>query len=273
MSTINMRTISVLFILIALVAGCRSARKISTTMVLKDTAVVVINSNESDSAKLVQEVYLKMEEKRIEFNTFSAKVKIDYKDSKDRSYDFNAFMRIRKDSIMWVSVIAALGIEAFRVLITPDSVMILDKLNKTIQYQSVTYLQEITQLPFDFATLQDLIIGNPVYTNGEVKAYKDNGTMITMSTLGSLFKHLMTFNKTNFNLMFSKLDDVDQSRSRSANLAYDNYEANGKWLFATTRRITLAEKTRVDMDMEFKQVEFEKPQTYPFSIPRNYKLK
>jgi hypothetical protein len=268
-----MRTIAALFILLALVSGCRSTRKISTAMVIKDTAVMVINPADSDSARLVHEVYMKMEEKRIDFNTFSAKVKIEYKDSKDRNYDFNAFMRIRKDSIMWVSVIAALGIEAFRVLITPDSVMILDKLNKTIQYQTVAYLQEITQLPFDFATLQDLIIGNPVYTNGEVKAYKDDGNLVTMSTLGTLFKHLMTFNKSNYNLMFSKLDDVDHSRSRSANLAYDKYEANGKWYFATTRRISLAEKTRVDVDMEFKQVEFDKPQSYPFSIPRNYKLK
>jgi Domain of unknown function (DUF4292) len=269
-----MRISALLFILLVLGAGCRSTRKISTAMTIKeDTALVVINPAASDSAKLVQDIFGIIEKKHIEFNTFSAKVKMDYKDSKDRSYDFNAFIRIRKDSVMWVSVIAALGIEAFRVLITPDSVMIQDKLNKTIQYQTVTYLQEITQLPFDFSTLQDLIIGNPVYVSGEVKTYKDDGNLVTMSMLGSLFKHLMTFEKSEYNLMFSKLDDVDMTRSRSANLAYDKYEPNGKWQFATVRRITVAEKTRVDVDMEFKQVEFDKPQNYPFNIPRGYKLK
>jgi hypothetical protein len=269
-----MRITGFLFIILVLTVGCRTSRKISNTMIIKeDSAVVLINPTASDSAKLVQDVFGIMEKKRIDFNTFSAKVKIDYKDSKDRNYDFNAFIRIRKDSIIWVSVIAALGIEAFRVLITPDSVMIQDKLNKTIQYQTVAYLQEITQLPFDFSTLQDLIIGNPVYTTGEVKTYKDDGSLVTMTMLGSLFKHLMTFEKSQFNLMFSKLDDIDITRSRSANLAYDNYEANGKWQFATLRRVTLAEKTRVDVNMDFKQVEFDKPQNYPFNIPRGYKLK
>jgi hypothetical protein len=269
-----MRISAFLFIMLVLAAGCRSSRKISNTMIIKeDTAVVLINPTASDSAKLVQDVFGNMEKKHIDFNTFSAKVKMDYKDSKDRNYDFNAFIRIRKDSIIWVSVIAALGIEAFRVMITPDSVMIQDKLNKTIQYQTVAYLQEITQLPFDFNTLQDLIIGNPVYVTGEVKTYKDDGNLVTMTMLGSLFKHLMTFEKSQYNLMFSKLDDIDINKSRSANLAYDKYEPNGKWQFAMARRVTLAEKTRVDVNMEFKQVEFDKPQNYPFNIPRGYKLK
>jgi hypothetical protein len=269
-----MRIFTFLFIVMALAAGCRSTKKISSTMTIKEDSVFVVqNPPETDSAKFIKEAFEKIEKNHIDFNTFSAKVKMDYKDSKDRNYDFSAFIRIKKDSIIWVSVIAALGIEAFRVLITPDSVMIQDKLNKTIQYKTVAYLQEITQLPFDFGTLQDLIIGNPVYITDNVKMYKDDGSLVTMSMLGSLFKHMVTFEKNQFNLMFSKLDDIDHTKSRSANLAYDKYEANGKWQFATVRRITLAEKTRVDVDMEFKQVEFEKPQNYPFSIPRGYKLK
>ena len=270
-----MRILLSFFLLSILAVGCRSTKNISTAMAKKDTTATILidQSATQDSVKIVQETYGKIEKSRIDFTTFSSKIKIDYKDSKDRSYDFNAFVRIKKDSIMWVSVIAALGIEAFRVRITPDSVIILDKLNKTVQYQTLSYLQEVTQIPFDFATLQDLIIGNPVYANGDVKSFKDDGNLITMSTLGDFFKHGMTFKKDKFNLMFSKLDDVDLTRSRSANLAYDNYEANGKWQFATVRRVTLADKTRLDVNMEFKQVEFDKPLSYPFSIPRNYKLK
>jgi hypothetical protein len=44
-------------------------------------------------------------------------------------------------------------------------------------------------------------------------------------------------------------------------------------VFANTRRLTLAEKERVDLLLEFRQVEFDQPQNYPFSIPKNYKLK
>jgi Domain of unknown function (DUF4292) len=268
-----MKNLLFLALAVALLASCRSTRKISSVMVIKDTSVAVVSPVEDDSARIVRETMSRLGERRIDFNTFAAKVKVDYRDSKDRKYDFNAFIRIRKDSVIWVSVIAALGIEAFRVIIRPDSVAILDKLEKTIQYQSVDYLQQITQLPFDFETLQDLIIGNPVYMKGDIKSFQDRGSQYVLSMIGPFFKHFMTIEKSNTNLLLSKLDDIDPGRSRTASLAYDDYQPNGTWQFANLRRITLAEKTKVDVDMEFKQVEFNKPQNYPFSVPRNYKLK
>lgn len=256
-----------------LLASCRSSRKIATVMTVKDTVAVVAAPVESDSARMAHEAMARVQSPRIDFNTFSAKIKVDYRDSKDRKYDFNAFVRIRKDSVMWVSVIATLGIEAFRVLITPDSVIILDKVNKTVQYKPATYLREITQLPGDFNTLQDLIIGNPIFTNAELIAYQDEGSQINMSMIGPFFKHFMTMEKLNFDLLFSKLDDTDPARSRTASLVYDAYEPNGKWRFSNIRRVTLSEKTKIDVDLEFKQVEFDRPLSFPFSIPKNYKLK
>lgn len=268
-----MRNLLFCALVILLAASCRSSRKISSVMTIKDTTTAIVVQANPDSTRILEETMARMQQKRIDFTTFAAKVKVDYRDSKDRKYDFNAFIRIRKDSVMWVSVIAALGIEAFRVMIRPDSVVILDKLEKTVQYQSVEYLQEITQLPFDFSTLQDLIIGNPVYTSGDRKAFQEKGDVYTMSIIGPFFKHFMTIDKPSANLLFSKLDDIDPARSRTANLAYDDYQPNGNWQFANRRRITLAEKAKVDVDMEFRQVEFDKPQNYPFSVPRNYKLK
>lgn len=268
-----MKNIIPVLLLLILAAACRAPKKISSVMVIRDTATVAVIPTESDSVRIFRETRARMKENHIEFNTFSAKIKVDYLDSKDRKYDFNAFVRIRKDSVIWVSVIAALGIEAFRVIIRPDSVAILDKLEKTIQYQRVEYLQQITQLPFDFSTLQDLIIGNPVYTEGDVKSFQYNGNVYTMSMIGPFFKHFLTLDKGNVNLLFSKLDDIDPARSRSANLVYEDYQPNGKWQFSQSRRITLVERTKVDVDMEFRQVEFDKPQNYPFSVPKNYKLK
>ena len=70
-----MRIIAFLFLLIILISGCRSTRKISDAMNKKDTAFVVINPTETDSAKLVHEAFAKIEKNRIDFNTFSAKIK------------------------------------------------------------------------------------------------------------------------------------------------------------------------------------------------------
>lgn len=258
-----------------LMTSCRSTRQLSEALIRKDTSspVVVINPSESDSAKMVHETIQRIQDNRIDFKTFSAKVHVDYSDSKDKKYEFNTFLRIRKDSVIWVSIIAALGIEAFRVIITPDSIRILDKLNKTIEYKSMDYMQEVAKLPINFTTLQDLLIGNPVYLDSNIVAYKKEAETISMSMLGSFFKNLVTVDAKEYLLSNSKLDDVDLVRSRSANLVYNDYGQSGKWRFSNSRIISITEKNRLDIGLDFKQVAFDGAVDFPFNIPKNYKLK
>lgn len=253
--------------------SCRSTRKITTVVTKKDSAVVVINPADSDSAKSVRATLLKINSKQIIFSTFSSKVKVDYNDDKNNHFDFNAFLRMKSDSVIWVSIIAALNIEAFRVMITPDSIVIMDKINRTIQKKPVSYLQEITRIPFDFKTLQNLIVGNPVYLDKNIISYTDQGERISMSTIGESFKHYLTVSKNDLSLLFSKLDDIDVARSRTASLAYADYLTAGSWKFAGLRKISLSEKTKIDVQLEFKQVEFEKAISFPFAVPKNYRIK
>ena len=268
----NMRLILFIAFIFITLASCRSTRKITTVIAKKDSAVVVINPEESDSAKSVRATFDSIQKKRIKFTSFSSKVKVEYRDDKNRSLDFNAFLRMKKDSAIWVSIIAALNIEAYRVIITPDSITIMDKINRTIQHKPLSYLQSITQVPFDYSTLEDLIIGNPVYLDRTVVAYADQGEKISLSTIGSSFKHYLTVGKNDLHLLFSKLDDVDQTRSRTANLSYTAYLLTGNWMFASNRSISLSEKNKLDIMLDFKQVDFDKPLAFPFSVPKNYKV-
>ena len=267
-----MRAFLIILLVFVSLASCRSTRKITTVIAKKDSAVVVVRPEESDSAKSVRATLASIQSKKISFTTFSSKVKVDYKDDKNRSLDFNAFVRMKKDSAIWVSIIAALNIEAYRVIITPDSITIMDKINRTIQHKPLSYLQAITQVPFDYATLEDLIIGNPVYLDKTVFAYADQGEKISLSTLGIQFKHYITVAKNDLQILFSKLDDVDLARNRTANLAYAAYMPAGKWMFSNARSISLSEKNKLDIALEFKQVEFDKPMSFPFSIPKNYRI-
>jgi hypothetical protein len=93
-----------------------------------------------------------------------------------------------------------------------------------------------------------------------------------LSTVGNSFKHYLTVGKNDLQLMFSKLDDVDLTRSRTASLAYASYFPAATWMFAGTRNISLSEKNKLDILLEFKQVDFDKPVAFPFSIPKNYRI-
>lgn len=261
------------FFLGGMLFSCRSTKKIQTAIAKKDTATVTVvpDSGRPDSAAIVRSIYQRIDSAKIRFNTFSAKLKVDYEDNEGKTRDFNAFIRIKCDSMIWISINAALGIEAFRVLITPDSVKLLNKLDRVVQLRSMDYLQEVAKLPFDFNTLQQLIIGNPIYFNEHIVSYSTNGTEMSLVSVSDLFKHLITINTNDLSIQHSKLDDVDLSRNRTCDLTYNDYEFKNGIRFSQDRRITVAEKSRLNIDLKFKQYNFNETLTYPFTIPKNYK--
>lgn len=254
--------------------SCRSTKKISTAITKKDTVQVIsVTDPRADSLRYIHEVYQRIMQNRIDFNTFSAKVKVDFEGSDGKKSDFNAFIRLKKDSVMWISIIAALGIEGFRVLITPDSVKVINKLDKIVQLRSVEYLREVSRIPLTFAELQDLIIGNPVYLDSNIVSYKKEALTVSLISIGELFKHLVTVsNGDDYALQHSKLDDVDAVRARTADITYSGFEMKGNVRFSTIRRITVSEKTKLELRLEFKQWDFNDDLSFPFNMPRNYRV-
>ncbi|MDP4129216.1 MAG: DUF4292 domain-containing protein [Bacteroidota bacterium] len=261
------------------VGGCRSAKKITTAIAKKDTTMAnpvdssAMEDLKADSIRYIRTLYDHIKSNTLDCNTFSAKIKVHYEGSDGKDYEFTAFLRLQRDQMIWVSINAVLGIEAFRAVITPDSVMVLSKLDKVYQLRSVSYLQEITHLPFDFQTLQALILGNPVYLDSNIVFYRKDDQGISLLSEGKLFRNYITLNKDDLSIKHSKLDDVDRLRARSCDLTYGDYEKKDVVLFSTYRKIAVAEKARLDIELTFKQYSFNEPLNFPFSIPKNYKQK
>lgn len=256
-------------------SSCRTAKKIQVAISKNDTAALVVTDSKAlDSLKGLQTVIADIQKSQIDFKTFTAKIKVEYQDSKGKQPNITAYTRILKDSLIWISGYATVfNVEAFRLLITKDSFFLMDKLNKEYQSRSIDYLQEVTQIPFTLATLQNLIVGNLIFYTDSVVSYKENGNNILVSTIGQQFKNLITINKTNQQITHSKLDDADIARSRTADITYDEYEVIAQRKFATNRAITVSEKNKLDIQLAFKQYEFDSPVTISFNIPKSYKRK
>src|SRR5687768_5977831 len=89
-------------VLIGLLASCRSTRKISTAISRKDSTTQAANNGARDSLAFIQQTVHQIRANTIDFNTFTAKVNIDYRDASNKSYDVNATLRMYKDSAIWV---------------------------------------------------------------------------------------------------------------------------------------------------------------------------
>jgi hypothetical protein len=272
-----MKLFSVVIVVIWFAAfACRPAKKvqkIEEAISKSDTTTsTVVNKVETpDSSELIRGLYNKVLQNKIDFQTFTAKVRVEYS-GKDGGDEATAFVRLEKDNVVWLSLRGALGIEGFRVMVTKDSVKVMNLLKKQVQYRTISFLQEMTELPFDFTTLQDLIVGNPVFLDPNIVSYKINSNNeLLVLMVGKLFKHLVTLDN-NYKVLHSKLDDTDAIRNRTCAISFNDYEATSGILFSTKRRISVAEKSKLDINLEFKQYSFNQPVTFPFNIPKNYKV-
>jgi len=252
--------------------SCKPTKKIQTAInTRKDTTTVAqVDNAREDSVKFMDEMFHSIEVNRINYRTFSAKIDVDYVDADDKRYNVNVFLRMFKDSIIWVDIHAFLGIDALKARITRDSIVILDKQNKLYTIRSIGYLKEVSQLPVNLSTLQDLLVGNAIFLDSNIVSYSRFGNSVSLLCIGKIFKNLVTLNEDTL-LQRIKLDDLDEMRNRTGDLTYDEYEDKMGVNFSKTRKITFAEKKKLDLRLQFKQYNFNEDLTFPFSIPKNYR--
>ncbi len=256
--------------------SCKTTKTtISNVIAPKDSVVTTTSDSFTrDSLNLATATRKNLEANYIDFKTFSAKIKVDVENAKGKQPDITATLRMIKDSAIWISLNATfLNFEVYRIYITPDSVILMNKQDKEVQYRSLDYLQEVTQIPFDFKTLQDILIGNPVFFEDSNAGFRKLDDFTLVSTIGNDFKNLLTLSAEKNLLLHSKLDDVIVFRNRTASITYDDYVSSGEHSFSTKRQIIISEKNKIDIRLNFKQFEFNKELSVGFVVPKNYKIK
>lgn len=261
-----------------LAVACTTTKKVQTiqTAITKKDTTQVITVKETpkvDSAAIVKDILLKVQQKKVDYKTFYAKIKIDYESAAD-SKNFTAYLYMKKDSIIYLRLVGSfLGItkEGVVAKISKDSVTVVNKIDKTVQYRSINYLQEVTKIPFDFFTLQDLLLGNPIFLDGNIVAYRDGEEQFSVQMIGDIFKNFISLSKEDYRIVRTKLDDIDALKNRTCDISYNNYENKLGVLFSTNRKVSVAEKGKLDITLDFKQYTFNEPLTYMFNIPKNYK--
>ena len=78
---------------------------------------------------------------------------------KGREQGANLNVRLRRDSLIWVSG-SLLGIEGVRAVLTPDSVRVVNRLEKSYFVGGYDYLSRLLEVPVSFAQVQALLLGD-----------------------------------------------------------------------------------------------------------------
>ena len=278
-----MKKIVFLTFIVGTIFSCRPIKKVTaidnalekkdtiqTTIVIKDPEVT---KPSVDSLAIVQDVLKTIEQKRIQYNTFNAKIKVEFY-GQEENQNFTVYLSIIKDSVIYAQLKGALGIVGMQAKITKDSVIIVRKYGeKYIQKRSISYLQELTKIPFDYNTVQDILVGNPIFINNNIVTYKITNENLLVFLLGNQFKNLLTIDNQTKQVLDSKLDDIDILKNRTCDITYSNYIQQNNVSFSTYRSISVSEKSKLDVNMDFKDYSFNEPLKYVFTLPKNFKIK
>ncbi|MBW8686535.1 DUF4292 domain-containing protein [Chitinophaga rhizophila] len=254
--------------------SCRHSRQIArTSFPVADTSH---QANTADSASIAAantfntEMLAKLRSNYISFNTFSAKLKVDFETEAKQMSGISVNLRMQKDSIIWISASAPIIGEVARAVITPDSLKAIDKFHKIAYLRGMKDAKDILHIPFDFRTLQDLIIGNPVYLTDSVYQVVKTPAVVSFACDSTVFTSLFNVLADDYILQQSKVIDKDSTRNRSVELTYGEYKSMDKGKFATRRQVYVEDKKYTKINMEFNKIDFDQPISLPFSIPSSY---
>ncbi|MEA4919045.1 DUF4292 domain-containing protein [Proteiniphilum sp.] len=99
------------------------------------------------------------------YRTFSAKLSMGMT-SGTKSFSSKANIRIIKDKALQISIQPVFGVEMFRLYMSPDTVFVLDKMNKRYVLESIATIKEFYPVGFDYYTMQSLFT-NALFVSGK----------------------------------------------------------------------------------------------------------
>lgn len=234
---------------------------------------------EAKSAYLLDE----LAKKELQFEWFSAKFSVDYIYDKKLT-EFKGQIRIRKDSVIWLSFSPALGIEMARIKITHDSVFYMNRINKTYLKGDYRFISDFLKTNIDFDILQSIIIGNDFqfYEKTKFRASVVNQeyklTTAERYKLKKFVKHDETnvkafyqdiwLNPENFKITRVTLKEITNDKKLDA--YYSDFRDHEGQLFPFNILYEISADEKISVKVRYSRLRINQAFTCPFNIPSKY---
>ena len=205
----------------------------------------------NDSSLLEKELIKKINSQNIspDWTSLNSKIKVN---KEGQEVTINAHIRIKKDSIIWISVKAPLGIEIFRTMITSDSVYYMNRMNKNYFIKHISHIREVVKADVSFIKLQEIIFASPNITvlNSDKENYE-------------ILKDIFRVYKM----------ELQEEEDKKVSIRYSDYK-----VFSDIGGLYFPEKIFIDVKSEevftaeinYTKIKFNKTASISFKIPKSY---
>ena len=227
----------------------------------------------------------KLKEHEVKFSQFSAKFNVTYTADKKKT-TVSGLLRIEYDSIIWISITPALGIEAVRFMLTPDSIKYINRLNNSYLQQNFTYINQLINKTLDYDMAQAFLLGNDFsfYESNTFKASVENQQYKLSTTDRRKLRRYVRRSEDDISIPIQSIW-LDPQNFKISKVMLKEAERDNRKFLATYTEFEDSDGKVIPLEMDFRvetadnkiririsysKIQFDKEQTYPFKIPDNY---
>ncbi len=230
-------------------------------------------------------LYDQLLKNQMQFNTLNARFSLRFEEDK-KVTNLKGQMRIAQDSLIWISFSPALGIEAARVLLRNDSIMFINRLNKTYFTGAYNLIDSLLNTTIDFNLLESMLVGNDLtqYDINKFKSSVDDGFYnMTIRERRKIKRFIKTgeidtrvlvqqiwLDPDNFRIRRINLREKGEDDDNVLQVYYDDYISVDGQLFPSKILIKISSKKTIEIDVDFSRVELNEALKFPFNIPSKY---
>ncbi|MEI7491530.1 MAG: DUF4292 domain-containing protein [Bacteroidota bacterium] len=229
-------------------------------------------------------LFKKLKEHELKYTYFMGKFSAEYKNKK-KSTSFNGQIRIKNDSAIWLSLTPGLGIEAMRLIITQDSVKMINKLNNTFFIGNYESVNRFLNTNIDFDILQAYLLGNDLkfYEDGKFRVTIDNNNYKLSTAARMKLKKYVRNSEENVRAFIQNIwldsetfkiteADVKEISNEKIKLeaSYGNFENIDGQLFPKALDVTIWADNTIKVKASFSKITVDVPLQFPFKIPTGY---
>jgi hypothetical protein len=212
----------------------------------------------------------------IRFDFMESRAKLKYT-SDIQKISAIANIRIQKDSVIWISLSPALGIELARVYIDRKEIQAIDKLKK--EYYCFTYedLSRQYGVNVHYDLIESIVVGNVMFAPEDSSTVSREGNRVLIRYEEGPYGVVHYVDKKSKKL--KELEAFDRNTNNTISVNYSKFQPLGDQIFAAdiTAKIQFADNNRkgpTKIELEYKKTEIQdSPLSFPFHVSDRYTRK
>lgn len=215
------------------------------------------------------------------YDHLQARGKAFFSFNKQNAQEASFQLRMKKDEVIWISATSLLGTEVGRLMIRPDSLFLVNRMESTFQKVAFEQVQEWMGYSLDFSALQQLLVGNfdsklfpasgtednsaPINLNNESHAFRNESGAIKLEPVTGLLsiitneKRMSAWQVQN---RFYEMLSVQHAFEDA--VTFGGFPSKSSISFQTS-------KIKLIGSLEYNRLERPAALQFPFSIPKGYR--